>query len=116
MPIAALKLIGPVDSNETAVLNENSGIASSNLVRFMYDPNGISLVQKLGGWSNFVPYRMPAPVRALWAWEDLNDNAWLAVATQTVAGQNLGGDLCEAVGKKPAVKTNNDFQFASENF
>jgi hypothetical protein len=86
MPIAALKLIGPVNQNETAVLNENSGISSSNLVRFLYDPNGLSLVQKLGGWQAFVAYAMPSVVRALWAWEDLNLNAWLAVGCQTVTG------------------------------
>jgi hypothetical protein len=93
MPIAALKLLGPVNTNETAVLNENSGISSSQLIRFIYDPNGLSLVTKLGGWQNFVPYKMPGVVRALWAWEDLNDNAWLAVGTQTVNGQAFLGAI-----------------------
>jgi hypothetical protein len=51
----------------------------------MYDPNGVSLVQKLGGWSRFNPLPAPAIVRALWAWEDLNLNAHLAVGTQTIA-------------------------------
>lgn len=51
----------------------------------MYDPNGVSLCQKLGGWSAFSNYLFPAKVRALWAWEDLNLNANLAVGTQTAA-------------------------------
>jgi hypothetical protein len=85
MPHAAIKLIGGVNTNETPALNENSGISQSNLIRYMYDPNGVSLVQKLGGWSRFNPLPAPAIVRALWAWEDLNLNAHLAVGTQTIA-------------------------------
>jgi len=83
MPHAALKLVGSVNTNETPALNENSGISESNLIRFFYDPNGISLVQKLGGWQNFVSYPMVNTVRALWAWEDLDVEAHLAVGTET---------------------------------
>jgi hypothetical protein len=54
----------------------------------MPDPNGITLVQKLGGWQRFVSLPAPAIVRALWAWEDLNLNAHLAVGTQTITGTN----------------------------
>ena len=86
MPHASLKLVGGADTQETPALNENSGISSTNLVRFFYDPNGISLVQKLGGWLRFYQYQMAAIVRALWAWEDLNLNAWLAFGTQTISG------------------------------
>lgn len=88
MPQAALKLLGGVNTNETQVLNENGGISQSNLIRFFYDPNGIPLVQKLGGWQKYVPFAAPAKVRALWAWEDLNVNAHLAVGTETIAGSN----------------------------
>src|ERR1700691_2640529 len=84
MPTAALKLVGGVNSQETPALNENSGISQSNLIRYMPDPNGITLVQKTGGWSRFNPLPAPAIVRALWAWEDLNLNAHLAVGTQTI--------------------------------
>lgn len=84
MPHAALKLVGGVNTNETPTLNENSGISESNLIRFFYDPGGNSLVQKLGGWSRFNSLPAPAIVRALWAWEDLNLNAHLAVGTETI--------------------------------
>jgi hypothetical protein len=84
MPHAAFKLIGGANTQETPALNENGGISQTNLIRFFYDPNGLSLVQKLGGWDAFVSYPMPATVRALWAWEDLNLNAWLAVGTETI--------------------------------
>lgn len=83
MPHAALKLLGGVNTNETSALNENSGVSESNLIRFFYDPNGIPLVQKLGGWQKFVPFTMAAIVRALWAWEDLNIHAHLAVGTES---------------------------------
>jgi hypothetical protein len=86
MPHASMKLVGGVNSNETPALNENSGISQSNLIRFFYDPNGISLAQKLGGWTKFFPSPMAATVRALWAWEDLNLNAHLAFGTQTITG------------------------------
>jgi hypothetical protein len=84
MPHAALKLVGGANLNETAALNENGGISATNLVRFFYDPNGISLAQKLGGWQKFFATPITAIVRALWAWEDLNLNARLALGTQTI--------------------------------
>jgi hypothetical protein len=88
MPHAALKLVGGVNTEETPALNENSGISQSNLIRYKFDPNGITLVEKLGGWSRFLNLPAPAIVRALWAWEDLNLNAHLAVGTQTIVGSN----------------------------
>jgi hypothetical protein len=86
MPHAALKLISGVNTEETPTLNENSGVSQSNLIRYKYDPNGVVLVEKLGGWSRFNALAQPAIVRALWAWEDLNLNAHLAVGTQTITG------------------------------
>lgn len=84
MPHAAFKLLGGANLNETPALNENSGIANTNLIRFFFDPNGISLIQKIGGWQKFFPTPMVAIVRALWAWEDLNLQSHLAVGTQTI--------------------------------
>lgn len=82
MPHAVLRLTGGVNTTETPALNENAGISSSNLIRYFYDPNGPPLVGKLGGWSRFFPTAIAAIVRALWAWEDINDNAHLAFGTQ----------------------------------
>ena len=88
MPHAALKLVGGANTQETPALNENSGISQTQLIRYMYDPNGISLVQKIGGWVRYINQTMVAIVRALWAWEDINLNAWLALGTQTISGQS----------------------------
>jgi hypothetical protein len=85
MPHASLKLVPGVDTEETPALNEQSGVSSTQLIRFKPDRNGLGLVEKLGGWQRFVSLPAPAIVRALWAWEDLNLNAHLAVGTQTIA-------------------------------
>lgn len=86
MPHAALKLVPGTDSQETPALNENSGISQTQLIRFKPDRNGLGLVEKLGGWKKFNSLAAPAIVRALWAWEDLNLNAHLAVGTETIGG------------------------------
>lgn len=83
MPHAVLKLVPGVDTQETPTLNESSGISQTQLVRFFPDRNGLGLVQKLGGWSRFFGMPLPAIVRALWAWEDLNSTSHLAVGTET---------------------------------
>jgi hypothetical protein len=82
MPHATMKLHGGVEQNETPVLNE-AGISSCNLVRFVPDTKGGSLIQKLGGWSKYYSSQMVAIVRSLWAWEDTNANKWLAAGTQS---------------------------------
>src|ERR1700753_2919192 len=86
MPHAVLRLVPGDNTQETPALNENSGISQSQLVRFFPDPSLGALVQKLGGWLKFFPTAMAATVRALWAWEDLNDNAHLAVGTTNIIG------------------------------
>jgi len=81
MPHASLKLKPGVDQNETPTLNE-AGISNCNLIRFIYDRNGIGLVQKLGGWTKFYPNTISAIPRALWAWEDTESQSYLACGTQ----------------------------------
>ena len=85
MPHASLKLKPGIDQNETPALNE-AGISTSNLIRFIYDRNGLGLIQKLGGWTKFYGGQMVSIVRALWAWEDTNSFAHLAYGTQNIAG------------------------------
>lgn len=85
MPHASVKLKPGVDQNETPALNE-AGISVSNLIRFVYDRNGLGLVQKLGGWTKFYPNTIQSIVRALWAWEDTNANSHLAVGTENNVG------------------------------
>lgn len=84
MPHATLKLYPGVNTQETPALNDGGGVSQSQLIRWFPDPKFAALVQKLGGWTRFFSMPLPAIVRALWAWEDLNDTSHLAVGTQTV--------------------------------
>ena len=84
MPHATVKLLPGVNVNETPTLNQ-AGISACNLIRFIPDVGGQSLVQKLGGWTKYYTAKMSAIVRALWAWEDTNANKWLAAGMQTGA-------------------------------
>lgn len=82
MPHQSLKLTPGVDQNKTPALNE-AAISTTNLVRFIPDRNGIGLVQKLGGWTRFYNSDIGSIPRALWAWEDLNVTARLAIGSET---------------------------------
>ena len=83
MPHASLKLVPGADQNETQALNEG-GISNTNLVRFIYDRKQGGLVQKLGGWTKYCPSPMTSITRALWAWEDTNSVARLAIADENL--------------------------------
>ena len=89
----SLKLIPGVDQNRTLALNEVA-ISISNLIRFVPDRQGFGLVQKLGGWTQFFKSPINSIVRALLAWEDINNIAHLAVGAEaslsviTAGGQN----------------------------
>lgn len=80
MPHASLKLKPGVDQNETPALNE-AGISQTQLVRFIYDRNGIGLVQKLGGWLKYSLTQTTGIARALLAWADTNSKNHLAIGT-----------------------------------
>ena len=92
MPHQALKLIAGVDQNKTPTLNE-AAISYSNLIRFVPDRNNLGLVQKLGGWTQFFTNPIGSVVRCLWAWEDINANAWLAVGAEALLGVITQGGL-----------------------
>jgi hypothetical protein len=81
VPHASLKLRPGVDQNETPALNE-TGISETQLVRFIYDRQGLGLVQKLGGWTKFYPSAIGSITRALWAWADTESVSRLAFGTQ----------------------------------
>lgn len=82
MPHQSLKLIPGVDQNRTPALNE-AAISSSNLIRFVPDRQGIGLVQKLGGWTQFFTNAIGSVVRALLPWEDTEGRKWLGVGAES---------------------------------
>lgn len=77
MPHSTLKITGGADQNRTLALNE-AGISNCNLVRYVPDNSGITLVQKLGGWTKFYPSSIGSIIRCLWAWKDTNSVSHLA--------------------------------------
>ncbi len=72
-----LRLSGGVNTNDTPVLNRMA-VSSSQLIRYRPDGEAI-LVEKTGGWVKFFPNQIVSAVRALWAWEDTESMAHLAV-------------------------------------
>jgi len=103
MPHAALKLIPGVDENRTPALNE-AAISYSNLIRFVPDRQGLGLVQKLGGWTTYLPNSIGSIVRCLWAWEDTNSNSYLAIGAELSLSFAKNGDQ---FGITPRTLTNN---------
>lgn len=88
MPHAALKIIPGVDTNKTPALNEMA-VSFSNLVRFVPDRTGLGLVQKIGGWTQFIAGSFPAPIRALKAWSDLEYTKYLAIGGERNVGVSV---------------------------
>jgi hypothetical protein len=92
MPHQSLKLVPGVDQNRTPALNE-AAISYSNLIRFVPDKQGIGLVQKLGGWTQFFTNPINSIVRCLLAWEDLNGVSWLAAGAEASLNVIANGGL-----------------------
>ena len=86
MPHAAVELADGVNVNRTPVLNQY-GISASQLIRYQFDNSGQPMVQKLGGWTKYLSAPTPAPVRALWGWEDTNAVTHLAYGTDSYSGR-----------------------------
>lgn len=85
MPWASLTLAPGVNVERTPTLLR-AGFQSSSLIRWRD-----SLLQKYGGWSKFYPYAVGGVPRDLRAWQDLNNNDWLAIATtQQIAAITSG--------------------------
>ena len=92
-----LRLTGGVVVNETPSLNE-AGLSSSQLIRLKPDPNGITLVEKLGGWAKFLSTQITSVVRSLLAWEDTNANRWIAFGTSSTTASQLLAYQCSTNG------------------
>ena len=91
MPHQSFKLLPGVDQNKTPTLNE-AAISESQLIRFIPDRTLGGLVQKLGGWTKYINTAMGSIVRCLWAWEDTNNNSYLAVGCDGITSGG-GGTL-----------------------
>ena len=98
MPHNQLRIQGGVVETETPVINQ-TGIATSNRIRFKPDPQGLSLPEKLGGWAKFYANAITAGVvRALWGWQDTNSNQWIAFGADSPTATELGAIQCTVSG------------------
>lgn len=88
MPHQTLKLQPGVNTNETPVLNQ-AGISACNLIRFKFDPQGLGLVEKLGGWARFKSNPLSAVIRHLYAWQEVNKNKFVVAGMQGTGGLYL---------------------------
>lgn len=85
MSHAAFQILPGVDQTKTPALNQ-AAISSSQLIRFMPDRTLGAIVQKLGGWQQFVSGgAIGSYVRALWAWEDTNAVSYLGIGAEGLA-------------------------------
>jgi hypothetical protein len=63
-------------------------------VRLKPDPQGLTLVEKLGGWAKFYATQITSVVRAIWGWEDTNANKWIAYGTSNTQSTSLVAITC----------------------
>ncbi len=85
MPHASVKLLPGATQTETPALNE-TGVSTTQLVRYVPDRAQGGLIQKYGGWEKYYSSSMVAVTRALWAWEDTISQAHLAIGMENVDG------------------------------
>lgn len=90
MPHFPIRLVPTVDVNRTETLNE-AAISSANLIRYLRDDAGNSLIQKGGGWMRWFGSALPSICRALWGWQDINGGQWLAAGCEETVSD--GGPL-----------------------
>lgn len=80
MPWGSVTLRPGVNIEFTATLN-TAGYSESRLIRFKQ-----GLAQKIGGWERIYPNAVGGIPRGMHAWQDLNENSYLAVGTTTTLG------------------------------
>ena len=93
LPHQSLRIVGGAIQSETPVLNE-TGLASTQLIRIKPDPQGLSLPEKIGGWARFYATQITNVVRAILGWEDTNANRWIAYGTTSTTSSVLQAVQC----------------------
>lgn len=89
MPFSTLRLRPGVNVELTLSQNE-AGYSLTQLVRYR---NG--LAEKLGGWDKFYQFAVGGVPKALHAWQDINENKYLAVGSTTILASISGGALTD---------------------
>lgn len=89
MPFQTVTLRPGVNVELTQLQNQ-AGYSDSNLIRFRD-----GLAEKMGGWTRFYTYLVSGKVRALHAWQDLNENKRLAIGSTQELSVILSGTLSD---------------------
>lgn len=76
MPYQSVRLQPGINVQMTPALNEASWSSSSN-IRFKD-----GMPQKIGGWEAYYPFSFGSPIRALHAWQDLNQSDYLGIGAE----------------------------------
>lgn len=89
MPWSSVRLLPGINVERTPTLLE-AGYTTSNFGRFRD-----GLFEKIGGWVKFYPFNIAGVMRALFAWQDLNDIDHLAVGSTTQLGVITNGTYAD---------------------
>lgn len=103
MPFASVKLIPGVNRERTETLNE-AGYSESNFIRWKD-----GLAQKIGGWTKYYSFAVAGIVRAMHAWQDLNETSRLAVGTTTALNAIANDTLQEITPQQKITNFATDF-------
>lgn len=105
MAYGSVELIPGVNVERTPTLLR-AGVSQSSLIRYRD-----GLVQKLGGWQRFYPFAVSGIPRDLHAWQDLNNNQHLSVATTLQLGvitpQSVGNPLFQDITPQTFISNTN---------
>jgi len=108
-----IKLRPGVDTTSTTNLNDNTEYSSSNLIRFLYERDGIGLIQKMGGWVNYFGSALSSKIRALKGWADLNSNNHLAIGAESSLNVLTNGTLINITPQTTTTNTAPNFSTTS---
>jgi len=109
MPHNMIKLRPGVDTTSTTNLNDNTEYSSSNLIRFLYERDGLGLIQKMGGWVNYFGSALSSKIRALKGWADLNANNHLAIGAESSLNVLTSGTLINITPQTTTTNTAPNF-------
>lgn len=107
MPTAAVRLQPGLDVEQTPTY-DTAGYAATEYGRFR-----AGLFEKMGGWSRYYPFAVGGVPKDAHAWQDLNNEKWLAVASTTEVDVINDGTLSVITPQELETDPDPDFQTTS---
>ncbi len=103
MPFQTIKLRPGINTEATQTLNE-AGYSASQLIRWRD-----GLIEKIGGWTNFLGFTIGGIIRALHAWQDLDGNDRLGIGSTTSLDVVTSGVLMDITPQTVTSNFNPNF-------